>query len=63
MKQPAYYLWESSYSTHGEYEKAKDKYTKLGYRVVTFQDSQKEHDIYHGLKAIIARHSAEKREE
>ncbi|MGL6201381.1 MAG: hypothetical protein ACRC3H_20865 [Lachnospiraceae bacterium] len=56
MEKPTYYLWKSSSQTLEEYESQKDMYTKLGFRVVTFQDGQADTDINDGLKSLIRNH-------
>lgn len=56
MGKPTYYLWKSSSQTLEEYESQKDMYTKLGFRVVTFQDGQADTDIHDGLKSLIRNH-------
>ena len=56
MNKPTYYLWKNELSTHEEFEKEKEKYKKLGFRVVTYLDGQKDKNIHDGLKAIIKNH-------
>ena len=56
MSKPTYYLWKNDFSSTEEYETAKDKYRKLGFRVVTYLDGQDDKDIHMGLKAVIKNH-------
>ncbi|WP_242987085.1 hypothetical protein [Blautia marasmi] len=60
MKKPTHYLWKSDFQTQTDYLNTKRKYTDLGFRVVTYQDSQKENDIHKGLKELIKNHYANK---
>ena len=56
MSKPTYYLWKNDFSSTEEYETAKDKYRKLGFRVVTYLDGQNDKNIHDGLKAVIKNH-------
>ena len=56
MSKSTYYLWKNDFSSQEEYETAKDKYMKLGFRVVTYLDGQKNRNIHDGLKAVIKNH-------
>lgn len=56
MKKPTYYLWKCDFSTQEDLESAKEIYSKSGFRVVTYQDGQKQKDIHEGLKAVIKNH-------
>lgn len=56
MNKPTYYLWKNDFSSQEELETTKEQYKKLGFRVVTYLDGQKEKDIHDGLKAVIQNH-------
>lgn len=56
MNRPTYYLWKTKDTTQEEYEAAKALYSKLGFRVVTFQEGDGQKDIHEGLKAMIKNH-------
>lgn len=56
LTKPTYYLWQKDYPTDAEYSAAKEKYMRLGFRVVTYQDGQTEQDIHKGIKIMIQHH-------
>ena len=56
MKKPTYYLWKNNFSSQEEYEKTKEKYRNLGFRVVTYLDGKNDNNIHDGLKAVIKHH-------
>ncbi len=56
MSKPTYYLWKNDFSSQEELESAKDKYRKLGFRVVTYLDGPTDKNIHDGLKAVIRNH-------
>lgn len=56
MNKPTYYLWRSSFSTQEEFEAAKERFCKIGFRVVTFLDGQQDMDIYTAMKALVKNH-------
>jgi len=56
LGKPTYYLWRDMYSSREEYENTKDKYTRMGFRVVTFQEGQSSHDLPEGIRAVIKNH-------
>jgi len=56
LAKPTYYLWKADYQNEKKYLDAKEKYSNLGFRVVTFKDGLKENNIHQGLKAIIQNH-------
>lgn len=56
MHKPTYYLWKNNFSSQEEFEAAKEKYRKLGFRVVTYVDGKKNQNIHDGLKAVIQNH-------
>lgn len=56
MNKPTYYLWKNDFSSQEEYEKAKEKYRNLGFRVVSYLDGQNDKNIHDGLKAVIKNH-------
>lgn len=56
MNKPTYYLWKNDFSTQEDFETAKEKYRKLGFRVVTYLDGQNDKNIHDGLKAVIKNH-------
>lgn len=59
MGKPVYYLWENDFSTREELDAAKEKFRKLGFRVVICLAGQKSRNIHEGLKAIIRNHTRE----
>lgn len=56
MSKPTYYLVKKEFSTQKEYEEAKELYSKLGFRVVTYVGGQNEKEIQEGLKLVIKNH-------
>lgn len=60
MQKPSYYLRRSDFSTQDEYENTKKHFTQMGFRVVTFMQSQSNHDIQEGIKALIQNHISDK---
>ena len=56
MSKPTYYLWRNEFQTPQEFEDIKTKYRNLGFRVVTFLDSNQDKDINDGIKAVIKNH-------
>ncbi len=56
MKKPTYYLWRDDYSSQEEYTKMKEKYIRMGFRVVTFKDGPADRDIQEGIRALIKNH-------
>jgi hypothetical protein len=56
LKKPTYYLWRDDYATQEEYINEKKRYTRMGFRVVTFIDGPKDRDINEGIKAVIKNH-------
>ena len=54
LNKPVYYLWKNDFSTQEEFEAAKEKYRKLGFRIVTYLDGPG--TIHEGLKALIGNH-------
>ncbi|WP_373249137.1 hypothetical protein [Mediterraneibacter gnavus] len=56
MSKPTYYLWQNDFSSQEECNLAKEKYTKLGFRVVTYLDGTENKNIHDGLKAVIKNH-------
>ncbi len=58
LKKTAYYLW-SHPDSQEEYERTKEQYTKMGFRVVTFKEGQDKESIREGIKLVIKNHMAE----
>lgn len=56
MAKPTYYLWKSDFQSEEEFAHIKERYTNFGFRVVTYQDGQRENNIHDGLKALIKNH-------
>lgn len=56
MHKPTYYLWRNDFASQEALEAAKEKYQKLGFRVVTYLDGQEDQNIHDGLKAVIQNH-------
>lgn len=56
VRKPTYYIWLNNCSTREEYEMIKKRYTKMGFRVVTFQDGRNNYDIQEGIRAVIKNH-------
>ncbi len=59
LQKPTYYLWQTDYASLKALETDKEKYTKIGFRVVTFADGQADKNIHHGIKALIRNHIKE----
>lgn len=56
MYKPTYYLWKTDFHTEEEFIDTKEKYTNLGFRVVTYLDGNSKKDIHNGIKALIQNH-------
>lgn len=56
MSKPPYYLWRNEFQTSQEFEKEREKYRRLGFRVITFLDGKLDKDINEGMKAVIGNH-------
>lgn len=56
MRKPTYYLWKNDFTSQEEFEAAKEKYKKLGFRVVACIDGRPGQNIHEGLKAVIKNH-------
>ena len=56
MKKPTYYLWRNDFSTQEEYEAEKERFSKIGFRVVTYLDGKSDQDIHTGIKAVSYTH-------
>ncbi len=59
MGKPTYYLWYNNDSSPEEYLNTKERYTKLGFRVVTFKDGENHQDIQEGIRSVIKNHIAD----
>ena len=53
MKKPTYYLWRNDFSTQEEYKAAKERFERIGFRVVTYFDGKQDQDIHAGIKALV----------
>lgn len=60
LRKPTYYLWHSDFASQQEFEAQRYKYTRIGFRVVTFLDGQPEANIHTGIKALVKNHWYEK---
>lgn len=56
MKKPTYYLWRNDFSTQEEYKAAKERFERIGFRVVTYLDGNPDQDIHTGIKALVRNH-------
>lgn len=56
MNKPTYYLWKADYATEEDFLRTKERYTNLGFRVVTYLDGDAKKDIHSGIKALIQHH-------
>ncbi|MCD8073633.1 MAG: hypothetical protein LUF27_01110 [Lachnospiraceae bacterium] len=56
MRKPTYYLWRSDFSSQQDFEAEREKYSRIGFRVVTFLDGPTDTDINTGIKALIKNH-------
>ncbi len=56
MSKPTYYLWKNNFTSQEEFQAAKEKYRKLGFRVVAYIDGPTDKNIHNGLKNIIKNH-------
>ncbi|MDO4338038.1 MAG: hypothetical protein Q4C91_08125 [Eubacteriales bacterium] len=56
MGKPTYYLWRNDFSTQEEFEAARERFTRIGFRVVTYFDGQQDQDIHTGIKTLIKNH-------
>ena len=56
MKKSTYYLWRNDFPTLAEYEADKERFTRIGFRVVTYLDGQQDQDIHTGMKALVKNH-------
>lgn len=60
MSKPTYYLWKNDYTSQEEFDTAREKYQRLGFRTVTYLDGQPDKNIHDGLKAVMKNHSVRK---
>jgi len=56
LTKPTYYLLQDNYPSLKEYQNAKERYTRMGFRVVTFKGGQNNLDIQQGIKSVIKNH-------
>lgn len=56
MERPTYYLWRSSFASQTEFEQARSRFGKLGFRVVTYLDGAPERNLNEGMKQLIRNH-------
>lgn len=56
INKPTYYLWRDHFSTQEDFDAAKERFTRIGFRVVTYFDGQPNKDIHIGMKALIRNH-------
>lgn len=56
MRKPTFYLWRSYFSSQEEYLQAKERYKRMGFRVVTFMDGKEDRDIQEGICKVIKNH-------
>ena len=56
MNKPTYYLWRNDFSTQEEYKTSKERFTRIGFRVVTYLDGKQDQDIHTGMKALVKNH-------
>ena len=56
MKKPTYYLWRNDFSTQEEYETEKERFSKIGFRVVTYFYGKQDQDIHAGIKDLVRNH-------
>jgi hypothetical protein len=52
-------LWRTDYTSSEDFEADKEKYRKIGFRVVAFADGQPDKNIHNGIKALIRNHIKE----
>ena len=45
LQKPTYYLWRTDYTSSEDFEADKEKYRKIGFRVVAFADGQPDKNI------------------
>lgn len=45
MGKPTYYLWLDDFHSQTDFENTKDRYIKMGFRVVTFREEKQDGDI------------------
>lgn len=56
MNKPTYYLWQNDFSTQEEYKTSKERFIRIGFRIVTYLDGQQNQDIHTGIKALVKNH-------
>lgn len=56
LRKLTYYLWRSDFSSQQDFEAEREKYSGIGFRVVTFLDGPTDADINIGIKALIKNH-------
>ncbi|MCC8137897.1 MAG: hypothetical protein LIO76_07510 [Clostridiales bacterium] len=56
MRKPTYYLWRSDFSSQQDFKAEREKYSRIGFRVVTFLDGPTDADINTGIKALVKNH-------
>ena len=52
MKKPTYYLWRNDFSTQEEYKAAKERFERIGFRVGTYFDGERDQDRLGGINAV-----------
>ena len=56
INKPTYYLWRDHFSSQEDFDAAKERFTRIGFRVVTYLDGRPDKDIHIGIKALIRNH-------
>ncbi|MEG2428533.1 MAG: hypothetical protein RSB58_08900 [Clostridium sp.] len=56
MNKPTYYLWAHDFKTKEDMLTAKERFTSLGFRVVTLHGGTDDQNIQDGIKMLIKNH-------
>lgn len=56
MNKPTYYLWTHDFESKEDMLIAKERYTNLGFRVVTLHAGSDSQSIQEGIKSLIRNH-------
>lgn len=56
LNKPTYYLWRNDFPSQEEFEAKRDKFLRIGFRVVTYLDGKPDTDIHTGIKSLVKNH-------
>lgn len=56
LAKPTYYLWRNNAASPDEYKALKERYTKAGFRVVTFQEKESGRNLQESIQSLLKNH-------